>query len=59
MMRITDTSYNFTGLKPDTSYTVTVAGRSDAGVGEFISMVTTTAGKNQLFDVCAYMGINE
>ena len=33
MMRITDTSYNFTGLTPDTSYTVTVAGRNNAGVG--------------------------
>ncbi|XP_065914929.1 adhesion G protein-coupled receptor L3-like [Dysidea avara] len=28
------TSYSFTGLTPDTSYTVTVAGRNDAGVGE-------------------------
>ena len=34
MMRITDTSYNFTGLTPDNSYTITVAGRNDAGVGE-------------------------
>ena len=34
MMRITDTSYNFTGLTPDNSYTVTVAGRNDAGMGE-------------------------
>ena len=34
MMRITDTSYNFTGLTPDNNYTVTVAGRNDAGVGE-------------------------
>jgi len=36
MMRITDTSYNFTGLIPDNSYAVTVAGRNDAGVGESI-----------------------
>ena len=34
MMRITDTSYNFTGLTTNNSYTVTVAGRNDAGVGE-------------------------
>ena len=36
MIRITDTAYNFTGLTPDKSYTVTVAGRNDAGVGEAI-----------------------
>jgi len=34
MMRITDTFYNFTGLTLDNNYTVTVAGRNDAGVGE-------------------------
>jgi len=34
MMRITDTSYNITGLAPDTSYTVNVAGRNSAGVGK-------------------------
>ena len=28
------TSYNFTGLTPDNSYTVTVAGRNDAGMGQ-------------------------
>ena len=39
MMRITDTSYNFTGLTPDNSYTVTVAGRNDAGVGESTNVV--------------------
>ena len=33
VMRTTDTSYNFTGLMPNNSYTVTVAGRNDAGVG--------------------------
>jgi len=33
MMRITDTSYNITALTPDTSYTVTVAGRNSAGGG--------------------------
>ena len=31
LMRITNTSYNFTGLMPDTNYTVTVAGRNFAG----------------------------
>jgi len=34
MMKITDTSYNFTGLQFDTNYTVTVAGRNSAGVGD-------------------------
>jgi len=38
MMRITDTSYNFTRLTPDNSYTVTVAGRNDGGVGESASV---------------------
>ena len=38
MMRITDTSYNFTGLIPDNSYTVTVAGRNDASMGEVLSV---------------------
>ena len=34
LIRITDTSYNFTGLTPDTNYTVTVAASNMAGVGE-------------------------
>jgi len=34
MMRITNIFYNFTGLTPGTSYTVTVAGINMAGVGE-------------------------
>jgi len=34
MMRVTNTSYNITGLRPDNSYIVTVAGRNDAGLGE-------------------------
>jgi len=41
-MRITDTSYNFTGLAPDNSYTVTVVGRNNAGVGESTSLVVRT-----------------
>ena len=39
MMRITNTSYNFTGLQFGTNYTVTVAGRNNAGAGES-SMIT-------------------
>ena len=43
MMRITDTSYNFTELTPDNSYTVTVAGRNNVGVGESsVRVVNTT-----------------
>ena len=45
MMRITNTSCNFTGLTPDNSYTVTVAGRNDAGVGESTDMIVLIAGK--------------
>ncbi|XP_065915150.1 mucin-17-like isoform X4 [Dysidea avara] len=44
MMRITDTSYNFTGLTPDNSYTVTVAGRNSAGVGESTARMVSVAG---------------
>ena len=42
MMRITDTSYNFTGLIPDSSYTVTVAGINNAGVGRSSSTTIRT-----------------
>ena len=42
MMRITETSYNITGLTPDSSYTVTVAGRNDAGVGESASVTVNS-----------------
>ena len=44
MMRITDTSYNFTGLISDNSYTVTVAGRNSAGVGESTARMVSVAG---------------
>ena len=44
MMKINDTSYNFTGLTPDNSYTVTVAGRNDAGVGEVLPINIITTG---------------
>ena len=40
-----ETYYNFTGLMPDTSYTVTVAGRNDAGVGEPASVSRRTKGE--------------
>ena len=33
MMRITDTTYSFTGVISDNSYTVTVTGRNDDGMG--------------------------
>ena len=39
MMRITDTSYNFTGLIPYTNYNITVTGRNDAGVEEPASVI--------------------
>jgi len=44
MMRITDTSYNFTGLTPNNSYTVTVTGRNDAGVGRPFSSIVSVEG---------------
>ena len=43
MMRITDTSYNFTGLTLNTYYTVTVAGRNNAGVGESVSVTVNSS----------------
>ena len=59
MMRITDTSYNFTGLTPNNTYTVTVAGTSDIGVGES-SMMTTVAGDfDKLIHICMLACINE
>jgi len=42
MMTITDTSYNFTALTPTNSYTVTVAGRNNAGVGVSSVIVVNT-----------------
>ena len=48
MMRITDTSYNFTGLIPATSYTVTVVGRNDAGVGQSMITNVTTHNRNSV-----------
>jgi len=44
MMRITDTSYNFTGLTPDNSYTVTVTGGNNAGAGRPFSGVVSVEG---------------
>ena len=43
MMRLTDTSYNFTRLTPDNSYAVTVAVGNDAGVVTHNVIVTTPA----------------
>ena len=34
MMRITNTTYDFTTLTPDTTYTVTVAANNMAGIGQ-------------------------
>ena len=43
MMRIIYTSYNFTELQIGTNYTVTVAGRNRAGVGESrVRVINTT-----------------
>jgi len=49
--RITNTSYNFTGLTPDNSYTVTVAGRNNVGVGRPFSGVVTVEG-NLVYNIC-------
>ena len=48
MIKITDTSYNVTGLIPTTSYTVTVAGRNDVGVGQSMITNVTTHNKNNV-----------
>ena len=53
MMRITDTFYNFTGLTPDNSYTVTVAGRNNAGVGES-TRLTVKSLPNSMFWLYAF-----
>lgn len=43
MTRITNTSYSFTGLMPNNSYIITVAGRNAApGVGESINKTVNT-----------------
>ena len=38
------TSYSFTGLTPDSDYTVAVAGVNDAGMGEPVRMIVSVAG---------------
>jgi len=48
MMRITNTFYNFTGLRPGTSYTVTVAGINMAGVGESNMITVNTLNVNEV-----------
>ena len=51
------TSYSFTGLTPDTSYTVTVAGRNDAGVGEsgILTVITLSHSPTRKCSVCMYV----
>ena len=46
MMRITDTSYMYTNLKSDNNYTVTVAGRNNAGVGNSATGFFSVVGKH-------------
>ena len=53
MLRITDTSYNFAGLTTDISYTVTVAGRNNAGV-ESTSRMVSVAGSFSV-PTCAFI----
>jgi len=48
MMRITNTFYNFTGLTPGTSHTVTVAGINMAGVGESNNITVSTLNVNEV-----------
>ena len=43
------TSYNLTGLTPDSDYTVTVTGKNNAGVGESASMIVSVEGN---FSAC-------
>jgi len=52
MKKITDSSYNFTGLTPDNSYTVTVVGRNRAGVGESRMMTTVAGDFDKLIHIC-------
>jgi len=47
MMRITNTSYNITGLTPGISYTVTVAGINMAGVGKSNMITVSTLNVNE------------
>jgi len=42
IVRITDTSYNISDLAHDISYTVTVTGSNDAGMGESSEMRMST-----------------
>ena len=55
MMRITDTSYNFTGVTSDNSYTVTVTSRNDIGMGQSMMRInppnrdSVLPGKSLLF----------
>ena len=62
MMQTTNASYNFTWLTPDKNYTVTVAGRNDAGEGESSDMIVPVEGKSihmKYLDtsMCLYMQV--
>jgi len=48
MMNITNTFYNFTGLRPRTNYTVTVAGINMAGIGESNMITVSTLNENEV-----------
>ena len=62
MIQTTNASYNFTWLTPDKNYTVTVAGRNDAGEGESSDMIVPVEGKSihmKYLDtsMCLYMQV--
>jgi len=46
--RTANTYYNFTGVRPDTSYTVTVAGINMAGIGESNRITVRTLNENEV-----------
>jgi len=52
IMRITYASYNFTGLTPDNSYTVTVTGRNNAGAGRSFSSIVSVEGNFIIQYIC-------
>jgi len=47
MLRTTNTFYNFTGLRPGTSYTVTMVGINIAGVGKSNMITVSTLNVNE------------
>ena len=61
MMRITDTSYNITGVTPNTRYNVNVSSRNDAGMGQSNMIIVTTPNMTNdpignLYYHCAFRG---